>query len=362
MTLPSGGGSAYEYDANGLRVSKTDSAGATRYLLDGLSVVAQYGADGARQAFYVQSLARIDEVLSVVNGSGKFWYQADALGSVYTLTTSAGDVRARGGYDVFGAPVAEYGQQVGQPFGFTGREHELDSGLTYHRDRYLQPASGRWLQPDRLASAARGTDAAAAVASQVPMMAWRWTAAIGREVLDRVPVKNAYTYPWRPTRESDPSGFYGFDTSGALGCEKQNWVGFPLVFVEVAVGPFAVVFFGGLYLGTMTGELIGALAVYGEGGIFDDNILKKDLDPLSPGKSKLKLELEAGLGAGYESDLAAAEFAGGGWGPELVAQLFSVILVVTHTGGALFWGTHPSAGAGVLVGHSSATYVTPIAR
>lgn len=50
-----------------------------------MSVVAQYGTDGARQAWYTQSLARIDEVLNVVNGTGKFWYQADALGSVYAL-------------------------------------------------------------------------------------------------------------------------------------------------------------------------------------------------------------------------------------------------------------------------------------
>ena len=61
--------------------------------------------------------------------------------------------RRGAGCDVFGAPVAMGGQTVGQPFGFTGREHELDSGLTYHRDRYMQAAFGRWTQPDRLASA-----------------------------------------------------------------------------------------------------------------------------------------------------------------------------------------------------------------
>ncbi len=154
VALPGGGGSAYEYDANGLRVKKADSAGATRYLLDGLSVVGQYAPDGARQAFYVQSLARIDEVLSVVNGQGKHWYQADALGSIYTLTTASGEVRARGGYDVFGAPVAESGAAVGQPFGFTGREHELESGLVYARARYLSTLSGRWDRPDPLGQTA----------------------------------------------------------------------------------------------------------------------------------------------------------------------------------------------------------------
>jgi len=87
--------------------------------------------------------------MSVVNGQGKYWYEADGLGSTYALTTSTGAVAARGGYDVFGAPVAISGN-VGQPFGFTGREHELDSGLVYSRARYLNPSTCRWNRPDPL--------------------------------------------------------------------------------------------------------------------------------------------------------------------------------------------------------------------
>jgi len=126
------------------------STGTTRYLLDGLSVIAQYAPSGSRQALYVQSLTRIDEVLSVTNSTGKYWYQTDALGSVYTLTTSTGAVQARGGYDVFGEPVALSGTAVGQPFGFTGREHEADSGLVYSRERFLDPGTGRFSRVDPL--------------------------------------------------------------------------------------------------------------------------------------------------------------------------------------------------------------------
>ena len=110
-------------------------------------MVAQYAPGGQQTAWYTQSMARIDEVLSVVNGQGKYWYQADALGSTYALTTAAGLVAARGGYDVFGAPVPVSGS-VGQPFGFTGREHEVDSGLVYSRARYLSPSAGRWDRAD----------------------------------------------------------------------------------------------------------------------------------------------------------------------------------------------------------------------
>jgi RHS repeat-associated protein len=150
IALPGGVSNAFEYDANGLRTKKTDSSGTTRYLLDGLSVIAQYAPSGERQAWYTQSLARIDEVLNVANDSGKLWYQADALGSVYGLTNQAGALIGSQNYDVFGAPMPAPSGPAGQPFGFTGREHELDSGLVYARARYLNPAVGRWDRADPL--------------------------------------------------------------------------------------------------------------------------------------------------------------------------------------------------------------------
>jgi RHS repeat-associated protein len=113
-------------------------------------VVAQYSAGGQRQYWYTQSLARIDEVLNVVSDGGKQWYQADALGSIYDLTNSSGVLIGNQNYDVFGAPTPAPSGPAGQPFGFTGREHELDSGLVYARARYLNPAVGAWTQPDRL--------------------------------------------------------------------------------------------------------------------------------------------------------------------------------------------------------------------
>jgi RHS repeat-associated protein len=144
-----GGSSHFEYDANGLRTKKADSSGTRSYLLDGLSVVAEYAPDASRLAWYTQSLARIDEVLSVVNGQGKYWYETDALGSTYAMTSTAGAVVSRSSYDVFGERTVVTANDVAQPFGFTGRE--LDpTGLVYARARYLQPEAGRWTQPDPL--------------------------------------------------------------------------------------------------------------------------------------------------------------------------------------------------------------------
>jgi RHS repeat-associated protein len=147
IALPGGGSNAFEYDANGLRTKKMDSSGTRSFLLDGLSVVAEYQS-GSRSAFYSQSLARIDEVLSVVNGSGKFWYESDALGSTYALTSRGGAAVARTGYDVFGASARGSGT-VDQAFGFSGADAARDAGLLYRRDRYVDPAIAHWTQPDR---------------------------------------------------------------------------------------------------------------------------------------------------------------------------------------------------------------------
>jgi RHS repeat-associated protein len=150
ITAPGGVTSSFEYDANGLRTKKSDSTGTRSYLLDGLSVVAEYAPDASKMAWYTQSLSRIDEVLSVVNSSGKHWYEADALGSTYAMTNAAGALVSWSAYDVFGERNLAAGADLGQPFGFTGREHDA-SGLLYARARYLSPHLGRWDRPDPLA-------------------------------------------------------------------------------------------------------------------------------------------------------------------------------------------------------------------
>jgi RHS repeat-associated protein len=186
--------------------------GTTRYLLDGLSVIAQYAPTGERQAWYTQSLARIDEVLNVANDSGKLWYQTDALGSVYGLTNQAGSLVGNQNYDVFGAPTPAPSGPAGQPFGFTGREHELDSGLVYARARYSNPAAGRWLSEDPINLRT----------AQLPHGAERWMSHSGyglAQMLANNPLlQGRYLYAnGNPTRFSDPVGEVIGDTvSGTL--------------------------------------------------------------------------------------------------------------------------------------------------
>jgi RHS repeat-associated protein len=150
--LPGGNVDSFEYDANGLRTKKVDSTGTTRYLLDGPSVVAEYDDLGTRKAFHVNNPQRIDEVFSAAvlfNGQpNKVYPLTDGLGSVYALVARNGTVVRTNSYDVYGVRSSSgTGPQLAM--GFTGREHD-ESGLNYHRDRYLMPGMGRWTQADRL--------------------------------------------------------------------------------------------------------------------------------------------------------------------------------------------------------------------
>ncbi|MFN2375668.1 MAG: RHS repeat-associated core domain-containing protein, partial [Candidatus Binatia bacterium] len=69
------------------------------------------------------------------------------LGSVVMLTDEDGMVAAEYEYDAYGRRTA-VAEAVDQPYAFTGREWDEESGLYYYRARYYDPASGRFLSED----------------------------------------------------------------------------------------------------------------------------------------------------------------------------------------------------------------------
>ncbi len=152
VTLPSGQLDAFKYDANGIRVGKSDSTGSVRYLIDPLTqaILATYDAGtGLRLTQYNQNPQKLDEVFSVKSAQGtKLYPHTDMLGSVYAVSDSTGTSQATWSYDVYGTRTQTSGS-LGYAFGFTGREHDGDTGLIYSRARYYDPSVGSWLSPDR---------------------------------------------------------------------------------------------------------------------------------------------------------------------------------------------------------------------
>lgn len=75
------------------------------------------------------------------------FYHKDSLGTVTNLTDSAGTVAQSYQYDTFGNTTGMTGS-TNQPFTFTGREFDPETGLYYYRARYYDPFGGRFISED----------------------------------------------------------------------------------------------------------------------------------------------------------------------------------------------------------------------
>jgi RHS repeat-associated protein len=75
-----------------------------------------------------------------------YYYHADGLGSITGLSDATGTMVQTYGYDAFGNVTATGG--VSQPFMFTGREYDSETGMYFYRARYYDPAVGRFVTKD----------------------------------------------------------------------------------------------------------------------------------------------------------------------------------------------------------------------
>jgi RHS repeat-associated protein len=157
--------SEYRYDALGRRVAKTvDALGTpveTRYFYDDARIVEEQDTGGATLATYVYG-NYIDEVLSMARGGQDYYFHQNALWSVSAMTDALANVVERYTYTDYGCPTITDGagvpvapnawgtahSAIGNPYMFTGRRWDEESGLYYYRARYYDCESGRFLQRD----------------------------------------------------------------------------------------------------------------------------------------------------------------------------------------------------------------------
>ena len=172
----------YTYDAFNRRVSKAVSNsgpldGVTNYYYDGWRVIEERnGADDLVQQYvYGRSLDEpliLDRNLdggddATEPGDQRLFYHQNALGSTFALTDIVGDIVEGYQYDAYGRQtvyepgpngVVEFGgddivapggtSTVGNPYMFTGRRLDPETGLYYYRNRYYNPEQGRFIHRD----------------------------------------------------------------------------------------------------------------------------------------------------------------------------------------------------------------------
>lgn len=140
----------YAIDALGRRAKKTVGATVERYLYDSLNVLAEYDGSGtpALQASYL--VASLDRYISQTRGGSVYYFHQDALGSVWNLTDSSEVVQNAYQYEAFGAIYGTVTQNVTNPYRFTGRRWDTESGTHHYRFRQQDQSIGRFLTRDLL--------------------------------------------------------------------------------------------------------------------------------------------------------------------------------------------------------------------
>ncbi|XZE36949.1 RHS repeat-associated core domain-containing protein [Pirellulaceae bacterium SH501] len=157
----------YEYDVFNRQVSKSidaDGAGpataeGTRFVYDGGDILAVTDVSGDITHRMLHGPA-VDQILAIEeDATGEvLWGLTDHLGSIRDIVDNDGNVENHIVYDAFGNVVSETAAAVDFLFGFTGRERDEESGLNYHRARYYDTATGRWLSNDPIGFAAGDTN------------------------------------------------------------------------------------------------------------------------------------------------------------------------------------------------------------
>jgi RHS repeat-associated protein len=149
VALPGSGGTvSFKYDPFGRRIDKSSSAGTSVYAYDGQHLIEETNSSGTAVARYSQGLD-IDEPLAMLRSATTSYYEADGLGSVTSLSNSAGTLAQTYTFDSFGKQTATSGSLT-NPFQYTGREFDSETGIYYYRARYFDPSAGRFLSEDRL--------------------------------------------------------------------------------------------------------------------------------------------------------------------------------------------------------------------
>jgi RHS repeat-associated protein len=151
VTLPGSGGTAtFKYDPFGRRIQKAftqnGTTTTTNYVYDGDDVTETTDQSGNVVAKYAQGQS-IDEPLAETTSSGTDYYEADGLGSITSLTSGTGTVVQSYTYDSFGNTTHSTGSLT-NPFQYTAREFDSETGLYYYRARYYEPTTGRFLSED----------------------------------------------------------------------------------------------------------------------------------------------------------------------------------------------------------------------
>ena len=140
-------GYTYSYDADGVRMEKTNGSTGTMYWPGPFGALTETNLAGTINEEYVYfnglRIARIDRPGGTVH-----YYFSNHLGSHTMVTNATGTCEQDIDYYPYGGVIADYCPVVAQHYKFTGKERDSESGLDNFGARYNASSMGRFMSPD----------------------------------------------------------------------------------------------------------------------------------------------------------------------------------------------------------------------
>ncbi|WP_430431582.1 RHS repeat-associated core domain-containing protein [Oceanicaulis sp.] len=148
----------FSYDAEGRRKRMLVGNTSTAFVHAGTMEIAEYDGDsGALLRRYIPGPGVDQRVLMITCGSSTncapnqsgadtYAYTADRLGHVVAVTHTQTGAIERYVYSPYGVELR--GDESGNPFRYTGRRYDAETGLYYYRARYYDADLGRFLSTD----------------------------------------------------------------------------------------------------------------------------------------------------------------------------------------------------------------------
>lgn len=148
----------YTYDALNRRVSKSTplTSGVTTYYYDNAQVIEEHEEGNYKRAYVYGQY--VDDPLMMESGGQDYFYLKDRQYGIRAVADNAGNEVERYDYTAFGRMtvyrnnagnwIETSESQIGNTYGYTGRQWDKESGLWYYRNRMYSPTLGRFLQRD----------------------------------------------------------------------------------------------------------------------------------------------------------------------------------------------------------------------
>lgn len=137
---PAGNLIRYRVQGGGTDVTKT-------FVLDGFANIAYQGSTDTTQQFSMLTGSGVDEYFAAVDsGGGPHYGVLGNLGSAIANTGAAGTIDGTASYEPFGQTTAS---NTAYPIGYSG-QIQVYPGLQYFRSRFYDPLAGRYLSEDTI--------------------------------------------------------------------------------------------------------------------------------------------------------------------------------------------------------------------